>query len=616
MSSEIIARVAVSAAIFSIDKPYDYSIPEDIRDAVKVGVRVMVSFGRGKNKCEGMVMALEEKEPGRRLKSICAVLDDAPILGDADLRLAVWLRGQCFATLYDVFRAMLPSGLWYKFRDIYIAQSTEKPENSKLADAIWACPKGLTLEKIAKLGIVDFEHELQKLTASEAVVCKAGASRNVGDKTVKIAHLAAEKEEAEEYLRLKKAKAPARAKIIEYLLNNECTSVKELCYFTGASAATVAALEREGLVSISERLSFRRPKIRGLLGGAEITLNPEQEAAYNSLAVKLDEGKPACSLLYGVTGSGKTPIYVKLVQKAIDLGRESIVLVPEIALTPQLVERFYGYFGDKIAILHSALSVGERFDEWKRIRSGEVSVVVGTRSAVFAPLKKIGLIVIDEEQEHTYKSSGSPRYHAREVAKFRAVQSGALMVLGSATPSVESMYYARSGVYSLHTICARYNKQALPKVIICDMREELRAGNAASIGGVLKSELSSNIEKGEQSILFINRRGTARYCMCTGCGYVPECPNCSASLTYHAANERLMCHHCAFSIEKSQKCPECGGEFKYVGVGTQHVEHELAEQFPNTRVIRMDYDTTSAKSSHDELLRRFEREKIPIMIGT
>ncbi|MEG2378337.1 MAG: hypothetical protein RSC43_08295, partial [Clostridia bacterium] len=233
MSSEIIARVAVSAAIFSIDKPYDYSIPEDIRDAVKVGVRVMVSFGRGKNKCEGMVMALEEKEPGRRLKSICAVLDDAPILGDADLRLAVWLRGQCFATLYDVFRAMLPSGLWYKFRDIYIAQSTEKPENSKLADAIWACPKGLTLEKIAKLGIVDFEHELQKLTASEAVVCKAGASRNVGDKTVKIAHLAAEKEEAEEYLRLKKAKAPARAKIIEYLLNNECTSVKELCYFTG-----------------------------------------------------------------------------------------------------------------------------------------------------------------------------------------------------------------------------------------------------------------------------------------------------------------------------------------------------------------------------------------------
>ena len=304
------------------------------------------------------------------------------------------------------------------------------------------------------------------------------------------------------------------------------------------------------------------------------------------------------------------------IQKALDAGRSALVLVPEIVLTPQLLRIFTAQFGSQIAVLHSSLRSGERYDEWKRARNGEARVVIGTRSAVFAPLKDLGLIILDEEQEPSYKSENIPRYHARDVAKYRCVQHNALLVLGSATPCVETMYQAQTGAIHLFRLKKRYNQKALPQVIVTDMKEELRRGNTESLSATLKEELRINLEREEQSILFLNRRGASRMVSCGECGHVPECPACSVSLTYHSANNRLMCHHCGYSQPLPSCCPNCGGLLNFVGTGTQKVQEELQELFPFIEIMRMDTDTVSASQPHEKLLDRFRKENIPIMVGT
>ena len=345
-------------------------------------------------------------------------------------------------------------------------------------------------------------------------------------------------------------------------------------------------------------------------------LNEQQQAAFEGLSALAAAGKPAAALLYGVTGSGKTQVYIRLIRQVLDRGRTAIVLVPEIALTPQLLRSFTAQFGDAVAVLHSSLRAGERYDEWKRLRTGKARVAIGTRSAVFAPLKDLGLVILDEEQEATYKSENVPKYHARDVAKYRCTQSGALLVLGSATPSVESMYLARAGVYHCFTLSRRYNEQALPAVFIADMKEELRAGNGTSLSLPLRQALEENLRAGEQSILFLNRRGASRMVSCGECGAVPTCPRCSVHLTYHSANGRLMCHYCGHSERLPAACPACGGTLNFIGAGTQKVQEELEAAFPGITVLRMDTDTVSATQSHEKLLSRFEKEKIPILVGT
>lgn len=292
------------------------------------------------------------------------------------------------------------------------------------------------------------------------------------------------------------------------------------------------------------------------------------------------------------------------------------MLVPEIALTPQLLQIFTAHFGEKVAVLHSSLSAGERYDEWKRVRTGRARVVLGTRSAVFAPLPNLGLIVLDEEQEHSYKSENVPRYHARDAAKYRCVQSRALLLLGSATPSVESMFLAKKGVYHLFRLNRRYNERPLPRVFITDMKRELRAGNGTDISALLQMELEDNIRRGEQSILLLNRRGAARMLSCGECGEVPSCPRCSVHLTYHSANRRLMCHYCGHSEPVPEVCPQCGGTLTFLGTGTQKVQQELEELFPDVKVMRMDADTVSAANSHEKMFSEFEKKKIPILVGT
>jgi len=552
-----VAKIAVSAATYAIDKPYDYRIPDNFKDRSVPGVRVCVPFGNGNRKCEGVILslALVSGKPG--LKNIDSLLDDAPVFSEDNLRLAIWMSDRFFCTVFDALHAMLPTGMWFK--------------------------NGL---------------------------------RQQSDKSVTVAILRVFKEEAFEIANQKRVKAPRQAEILKLLTEVGCMPVKEVCFFTGATIASIRALEKQELVSLEEREVFRRPKIEISGTPAPLALNDEQRSVFDELLPLLNNEKPEAALLYGVTGSGKTLVYIKLIEEAIRLGKTAIVLVPEIALTPQTVSLFASYFGDSVAVLHSALGTGERYDEWKRIKYGAVHVVVGTRSAIFAPLSNIGLIVVDEEQEHTYKSESSPRYHARDIAKYLVARAGALLVLSSATPSIESMHSAKSGTYKLLKIKNRYNEKDLPHVIIADMKLELKNGNGGSISSVLHHELERNISNDEQSILFINRRGTNPLVACGECGFTLKCRRCSVSMNYHSSNQRLLCHYCGSSVHVPENCPECGGKLKYIGAGTQRVESELLERFPGITIIRMDADTVSRINSHSKLLSSFKDKKARILLGT
>nr|WP_279285647.1 primosomal protein N' [Colidextribacter sp. OB.20] len=379
---------------------------------------------------------------------------------------------------------------------------------------------------------------------------------------------------------------------------------------------TVRSLEKSGILTLENQEVLRSASLDDVPPVPPPVLNGEQQAAFEGLDALARQNKPAAALLYGVTGSGKTQVYIRLIQETLSRGRTALVLVPEIVLTPQLLRIFASHFGKQVAVLHSSLRAGERYDEWKRARRGDAQVVIGTRSAVFAPLDNLGLIILDEEQESSYKSENAPRYHAREVAKYRCVQNGALLVLGSATPSIETMYQAREGQIGLFRLKNRYNQKALPQVLIVDLKEELRQGNPSSISSVLKRELEENFKREEQAILFLNRRGASRMVSCGECGEVPECPRCSVKLTYHSANDRLMCHHCGYSRRLPPVCPSCGGQLNFVGTGTQRVEEELRDLFPWAEVLRMDTDTVSAAHPHEALLDRFRKERVPILVGT
>ena len=626
MESVQTAKIAVSSAPYFVDRPYDYLIPEGLRGCVLPGVRVMVPFGRGNRETEGFVLSLSRAERTKELKTIHTVLDDAPVLDAADIRLALWVRERCFCTFYDAAKAILPAGLWYRFREQFAFAPGVSPEAA--AEAERNAGARAVLSALRDRGTAMELAELQSCcgeAAGEAVraLCRRGvltgetvALRAVGDRQKRMVSLAMDAEEALALVEPRKRSAPVRYETVKLLCAVGSAAASELCYFTGASSQTLRSLERSGIVAFSEAEALRVPRVEKDADAPPIVLNEEQQAAYDGLLPLLRRKEPAAALLYGVTGSGKTLVYLRLVQQTLLEGRTAMVLVPEIALTPQLMEKFSAYFGGEVAMLHSSLGIPERYDQWKRIRRGEVKVVLGTRSAVFAPLRQLGLLIVDEEQEGSYQSENLPRYHTRDVAKYRVAREGGLLLLGSATPAVETMYGAKSGAYSLFTLRRRYNEQALPEVATVDMRAELLAGNGGAVSGRLAEELRRNLEKGEQSILFLNRRGNSRLFVCGECGAVPYCPRCSVPLTYHSANGRLMCHYCGYSEPAPERCPECGGRMKHVGTGTQKVEEELREIFPGTEILRMDADTVSARNPHEKLLQRFETEKIPILLGT
>ena len=624
-----IAKVAVSRAVYAIDRPYDYLVPPELEERLKPGMRVLVPFAAGNRGSEGIVLSMgPEAGETRSLKSIEAALDEEPVLDHKAIQLALWMRERYFCTVYDCVKAMLPAGLYFSLRDcVTLKQGVDREkayaaaEGSsaarRLLDLLWSWGGTGDMEQIRlAFGPQDPNPAIRRLTEAGVAQVETSTQRGVGDKTEKLAVLAIPAEDAMAMVTPRRKSAPLRYAVTELLCTLGAASAKELCYFTGASMPTVKSLEKSGILTLEAQEVLRRPVLEEVEPALPPVLNEEQQRAFEGLDQLSAQGKAAAALLYGVTGSGKTQVYIRLIQSVLERGKTALVLVPEIVLTPQLLRIFASHFGAQVALLHSSLRAGERYDEWKRVRRGEAQVVLGTRSAVFAPLQNLGLVILDEEQEASYKSENVPRYHARDVAKYRCVQNNALLVLGSATPSVESMYHARQGDYALFELRRRYNQKALPQVLMVDMKKELRAGNNTDVSGVLREELEENFKRGEQAILFLNRRGASRMVFCGECGQVPECPRCSVKLTYHSANGRLMCHHCGHSQPLPPACPECGGILNFIGTGTQRLQEELEELFPFCPVLRMDTDTISAAHPHEELLDRFQKENIPILVGT
>jgi len=619
----MIAKIAISAANFAIDKPYSYCFSEDLQ--VLPGMRVMVPFGRSNRHTEGVVLSVEEgSEAG--LKSVARCLDDSPVLSDTMLRLAAFIRERYFCTFYDAIRTMLPAGIWFQSKDTYALtedrswqeKTLRQADGKALLEQLLAC--GGTADGTMLRQIVEdeerFERAVSYLLGKKWITAQRDFLRRTGDKQQLIAALAVPAEEALAYAAARPKSALLQRNVLELLCTVGSAPVKEICYFTGAKTATVRRLADLGYVTLTEKELLRCREIQPAKLSGPLTLNLQQQTAFTGLCNQMEEAAPGTARLYGVTGSGKTSVYIKLIEKCIDSGKQAILLVPEIALTPQLLGLMAAYFGDSVAVLHSSLPAAERYDQWKRVRSGDAKLVVGTRSAVFAPCKHLGLVILDEEQEHSYKSENTPRYHAREIALWRGVKEKALVLLGSATPSVESMFYAKSGLYRLYQLPDRFGGRKLPNVEIVDMRQELKLGNDLSLSNPLQNAIRDTEQAGKQAILFLNRRGNSRALVCVDCRQSPECPRCSARLTYHSANERLMCHYCGHSMPAPKRCPSCSGPMKRIGTGTQRVQQELQERFSDIPVERMDTDTVSAANTHEMILERFQKEHIPVLIGT
>ena len=623
METADMVKVAVSAAPYSIDKPYSYLVPEHLSDAAVPGVRVVVPFGRGNKESEGLILARspEPKLPG--VKAIRSVLDPEPVLDKAGIDLALWMRGRYFCTVFEAVKTILPAGLWYGLREIW--SLAMEPETARSA-AVGIPGAWQVLDLLEKQGgkadirvLRDAlgdgaEKPLKAMKKAEILTCETDAKRKIADKSHRMVELAVNTEDAYALTEPKRRSAPARYEVVNFLATAGRTPAAEVSYYTGASARTLKSMEKAGLIAFSEEEELRVPSLDDVEPGPEIVLNEEQQRAFEEILGRVQAAKPSVTLLHGVTGSGKTQVYLRLVQETLALGKTAMVLVPEIVLTPQMMRKFSSYFGSRVAMLHSSLKMTERYDQWKRIRRGEVDVVLGTRSALFAPLKNLGLIIMDEEQEGSYQSENVPRYDAREVAKYLCVREKAALVFGSATPTVETAWAAEQGNYQKALLRRRYNENALPEVLIADLRQEILNGNPGLISTPLRQELEKNLAAGEQSILFLNRRGSSRMLLCGECGYVPQCPRCSTAMTYHSANGRLMCHYCGHSEPAADTCPECGGWMKHVGAGTQKVEEELRELFPEAGILRIDADTTAG--GHEEILQTFERERVPILLGT
>ncbi len=623
METADMVKVAVSAAPYSIDKPYSYLVPDALVAAAVPGVRVMVPFGRGNKESEGLILARvqEPKLPGS--KAIRQILDSEPVLDKAGIDLALWMRGRYFCTVFEAVKTILPAGLWYGLREIWsLAMAPEAARSAAVGiPGAWQVLDLLEKQggkadiRVLRDALGDgAEKPLKAMKKAEILTCETDAKRKIADKSHRMVELAVNTEDAYALTEPKRRSAPARYEVVNFLATAGRTPAAEVSYYTGASSRTLKTMEKAGLIAFSEEEELRVPSLDDVEPGPEIVLNEEQQRAFEEILGRVQAAKPSVTLLHGVTGSGKTQVYLRLVQETLALGKTAMVLVPEIVLTPQMMRKFSSYFGSRVAMLHSSLKMTERYDQWKRIRRGEVDVVLGTRSALFAPLKNLGLIIMDEEQEGSYQSENVPRYDAREVAKYLCVREKAALVFGSATPTVETAWAVEQGSYQKALLRRRYNENALPEVLIADLRQEILNGNPGLISTPLRQELEKNLAAGEQSILFLNRRGSSRMLLCGECGYVPQCPRCSTAMTYHSANGRLMCHYCGHSEPAADTCPECGGWMKHVGAGTQKVEEELRELFPEAGILRMDADTTAG--GHEEILQTFERERVPILLGT
>lgn len=620
----MIAKIAVDKAAFGFDKLFDYSVPENMEQRAKPGCRVLVSFGAGSQKRQGMIFetAAEPEDPSVKIKSIAAVPDREPVLTPELMELAQYLAKFTFCPLFEAVKAMLPPGLNYKPAYRYYAAAKEDTNDEEQRIINWLLKKkdgaeGAAINKAFGYSDSSFINSMAQrglLRREEAV------RRRVGDETQRMVRLSQRQLElAAEGKGMLKKPTEKQAEVLELLTETGSVCVKEISYFTGATKAVVDGLVKKGAAEYYEQEALRTPYKDAVksLDINDVVLSDEQQAAFDGISAMCDAAAAETALLFGVTGSGKTQVFMKLIQRETERGRQVILMVPEISLTPQMINKFTAYFGGSVAVMHSSLSAGERIDEWKRINSGKAKIIIGTRSAVFAPAKNLGLIIMDEEQEQSYKSDRAPRFHAREAAMFRCSKLKIPLVLASATPSIETFYRAQTGKYRLFEMKNRYGNAKLPESVIVDMREETMRGNTGVLSEALAQELKYNLEHGEQAILLLNRRGYNTVARCARCGTVKECPRCNIPLIYHKANGKLMCHYCGHSEPATVVCDACGSEYvMYTGCGTQKVEGEIAGLFPEARILRMDLDTTMAKFSHNRHFADFAAGKYDIMVGT
>ncbi|MBF2460535.1 primosomal protein N' [Listeria seeligeri] len=603
-----IAKVIVDVPAMQVDRPFDYFIPEDLEELIRPGMRVSVPFGN--RKIQGFVTELGETEENPKLKGIDGVMDLAPVLNEELMELGDWLAEDTLSFRVSAYQAMLPAALRAKYEKYFLRLDEENTELEQLFEGYetldWKVAEARNLLK-----------SLGKWVRESSVEVVYQVKNKTTNKKIRMINCLKSPHELMELIENMPKNAKAQTRVLAFFQVFEGTEISaaELKKQAETSEATIKKLAEQGIISIQEKIVSRDPyKHHHFEKSEALTLLPDQQTACEKI---IEAKKQETFLIHGVTGSGKTEIYLQTIEAKLKEGKEAIVLVPEISLTPQMVERFKSRFGSEVAVLHSALSSGEKYDEWRKIERKEARVVVGARSAVFAPFENLGIIIIDEEHEASYKQEDNPRYHARDVAIWRAMKYQCPVVLGSATPSLESFARAKKGVYTLIELPSRVNDRAMPEVSVVDMREELRKENRTEFSTELLEKIKDRIAKKEQTVLMLNRRGYSSFVMCRDCGYVVECPNCDISQTYHQASNKMKCHYCGHEEPVPQKCPSCEGEhIRYFGTGTQKVEESLTKLIPEARVIRMDVDTTRTKGAHEKLLRSFRNHEADILLGT
>ena len=555
----MIAQVIINTNAKELNKTFEYNVPIEMQPKIKIGSRVLVSFGRSKSLEEGFVIGFVENSK-YKLKDI-EKIEEKDFIDEEYIELAKWMAKRYFCNISECIKLMLPPG--------------------------------------TKTKIVD---------------------NRVKEKTAKFVSLKVEEDKVKEEIEQNLIKSDKHIRLLNFLLENGETNITELEMFADVSKAVIKTVEKNGYIEIKDKQIERNPFIHKVMPDRTTNLKftEEQQKAYNAIETAIDDKMNSEFLIFGVTGSGKTEIYLQAIQKVLNEGKSSIMLVPEISLTPQMVDRFISRFGvDKIAVLHSKLSVGERFDSWNKIKSGEAKIVIGARSAMFAPVQNLGLIIIDEEHDSSYKSEMTPRYDVRVVARKIAKNKNIPLVLGSATPDMVTYFKATKGEIELLELTKRANNSKLPNVEIVDLREELANGNRSMLSVKLYSEIEKNLKEHHQTILFLNRRGYSTFIMCRNCGYTVKCKHCNITMTYHLKENKLKCHYCGYEEKPVKVCPVCKSEnIRYFGTGTQKLEAEINKLFPNASTIRMDVDTVTKKNSHEQILNKFKNEGIDILIGT
>ena len=608
----ITALVGVSGTNDAFDIAYSYIVPPELEGKVSVGKRVIVPFGRGNRRRTGIVVGMEVSD-GKGCKEISSVIDSEPVIGEEQLELLMWLKDTVFCTYFEAFRALIPPGLGVNFVSKY-RLGAKKPKKDQVSDkALGLYMSAAEAEDGDELDmILSSDLTLANELVSGGFVEETDiAKQRVKDDTVSMVRL------TDAYAQGSIKLTPKQTAAAQILEREGCASVKELCYMCGCTAQVVKNMVKCGAAELFDYEVLKTPEAVQRDDISKITLNHYQQAAFEGISQMIAEKKPAAALLFGVTGSGKTPVFAKLIEYTLNMGRNVIMLIPEISLTPQTLNRFRGLFGETVAVMHSGLSLSMRSNEYKRVKSGQCRIVVGTRSAVFAPLDNIGLIIVDEEGERTYKSESSPRYNAKDAAARRCLYHKSVLLCASATPSIESYYNALRGRSKLFVMPERYcadpyRKPEMPRAEIVDM-----TGSGRVFSTELIEAVNGNLERGEQSILLLNGRGYHTYISCCDCKEPVSCPNCSVPMTYHKVNNRLICHYCGYSEDYVQKCPKCGStHLKASGMGTQRLEDELAEFFPNARILRMDADTTYSRYAYDKRFTAFGNGEYDIMVGT